>query len=365
VTLAVALAIWPATSHADHDKGDHGGKKKKPDKLTWGGRVFVRGALSRSDDQPNYLAHGSLINARLKASYRWGDRVRAEIEFELAKPKVKNAFVKLRAVDADGIKLDVRAGNFKMPFSAIALTSTWDLPNAGRGLLDDVLGNRLQVSGRHVGSEVELSAEPFEIDAGIFQGTDDNGDPLDGTDNDWFGQDGVLRVSATPASGVTIGASGEIRSGRLVVLPVQIRHRWAADLDLTLDEPLGPGHIRAWLEGFAGSSWLVDGTAPDHTRSYFGGGRGVVGWRLGGDEKGACYVEPYLLAGAIDPDSKYGGDLVRETSTGLTYGGWDVWRAQLEVERWQLGANAPTGIETVGVAPTSSSTVLVQVGVHL
>lgn len=341
--------------------------KKKYGKLEFGGRMFVRAAAIKDEAAPDVIGRASVPSARVKVKHRWHE-VQSEIELEVAsKVKVKNAFAQLRLAETTA-KVDVRAGNFKMPFSAIQESSIWSLPMADRGLLDNVLVNRLQVAGRAIGGMVIVELPGGwspELRAGVFQGVDDAGNPLSAPARDRFGQNGVLRVTAKPVHGLTIGLAGEARIGQLLVIPVKFSRGYAGELDVTVNMEAGPGQLRVWVEGMLGTSWLVAGNDPAHVRATFREGRGIAAWRVGGAKHGKRYAELYGLFGALDPDSSIRNDLVVEATGGLTYGAWNAWRVQAELERWQVASNAPIGIVQLGVGPATSTTFLVQIGARL
>jgi hypothetical protein len=350
---ALLLLLVPAVAHAD--------KKKLDDKLELSGRLFARAAIASIQDD-DYRSRAEVTSARVGASYRW-ERLRADIEFELTTQKLKDAFIRWRVRD-DCNKVDVRAGQFKMPFSAIQLASAWRLPLADRGLLSNVMNDSLQLSGRHVGADVtwELPGErkPTLI-AGVFQGIDAaSGDPLTPRAGD-IGEDVVVRGTIEPVDGLEIGAAGGMRSGAATLESVQ--HRWMAEIDATLSKDAGPGHARAWVEAMVGSSWMVAPTSePNNT--MFMGGRGLAAWRWHGEDRTDPYIEAYAMAGVIDMDRDADDDLVIETTGGITYGRWDVWRIQAEVEAWRVGDNAPEGTEGYGILPANTSVVLLQAGAH-
>ncbi len=354
---------------ADKAKGDDpkSKKKKKKKKLEFGGRVFVRSALTKGGAAPDPVAQNTLNSARVKTEYR-SHGVRAEIEAEIAgKPRIKTAYGQLRLHDS-GPKLDVRAGNFKMPFSAIQLASIWTLPMADRGLLDNVLGKRLQLTGRAVGVMMilELPGDWHpELDVGVFQGTDDVGNALAAPAQDRFGQDGVVRLAAKPTHGISIGMAGSVRSGELLAAPIVVRQGYAGEIDATIDVDTHPGRLRTWVEAMIGTSWLVGGMIPSHTLTRFHELRGIVSWRLGGTGHRDRYVELYGLAGQLDPDRIVTGDRVVELTGGISYGASEVWRVQAEAEVWRIGANAPLGIAEFAVAPSNTTTFLVQLGVRI
>lgn len=337
--------------------------KKKHKKLELTGRIFTRAALLHGEDSPDWTGQTTLQSARGGIDYR-KHGVRAQLELEVAsKARLKDAYAQLRL--AEEPKLDVRAGNFKMPFSAIQLESIWTLPMADRGLVDNILTKRLQVAGRAVGAMVSADLGDIELRAGMFQGRNDAGDLLAATAGDGFGQDAVVRASFAPVHGLAVGASASMRSGALIEIPVQIERAYAAEVDVAVEQPVGPGIVRAWAEAMVGTSWLVGGMRPGHDLTRFLEARAIAAYRFGGSHKHDGYIEPYVLAGAVDPDRIITSDRVMELSGGLTYGVGDTWRVQLEAERWTFGANAPLGVAELAVLSRDSTTVLVQLGLHL
>jgi hypothetical protein len=374
--LAIALAMAPSLVHADDgdkpkkEKKDKKDKKKGKldDKLSFGGRVFSRAQLTRSGDDGPFRAQGAIASARVGASYKW-EALRADIEFETVSRKLKDAFVRLRVLDT-ATTIDVRAGQFKMPVSAIQLESAWTLPVAERGLINNVLTDRLQVAGRHMGAEVSAKlggALKPKLIAGVFQGVNDIGDPLSAPASDSFGQDVVARGSIEPIDGLEIGAAGGVRSGQLIGAPFVVRHRSSVELDATLDIAAGPGRARVWAEVLAGTSWLPGPRAGEtgHTNATFAGGRVLAAYRFGGAEHGTCFVEPYAMVGSIDPDRAFGDDLVTEATGGVAYGSWDVWRVQAELEVWRIGERSPRSIlDTTGADPANTTSFLLQLGAH-
>jgi hypothetical protein len=366
--------LWPTLAHAEDEPGDSGEKKPKKekkkgkldDKLSFGGRVFARTAMTRVGDDGPFQAQAAIASARVGASYRW-EMLRADVEFELVTEKLKDAFLRLRLLDAD-TTVDVRAGQFKMPFSAIQLESGWKLPVADRGIISGVLTDGLQVAGRHAGVDLEAKlagAMKPKLVAGIFQGTNDLGDPLSAPASAGFGQTVVVRGTIEPVDGVEIGVAGGERSGGFPTIPVKVLHRWSGELDVTVDVAAGPGRVRLWAEGMAGSSWLIAEPAPGNTRTTFVGGRALAAWRHGGAEAGDCFVEPYAMFGMIDADSNATDDVVMEATGGIGYGAWDVWRLQLELEVWRVGENAPAGIALgSGLVSANSTSLVLQAGAH-
>ncbi|HYH99963.1 MAG TPA: hypothetical protein VD972_28675, partial [Hyalangium sp.] len=117
-----------------------------------------------------------------------------------SKTILKDAFVRL----ADGDKrLRLYAGQFKAPFLARELESTWGLPLMRRGLVDDYLTETHQLGGRRLGlmGEVRLKETwNLKVSGGLFEGAEDEL-------GDRTSEDAAARVSVRPFKALTVGAS--------------------------------------------------------------------------------------------------------------------------------------------------------------
>jgi len=163
------------------------------------GRVYARVS---ADEREGYARALSIPSARvgLAASLSHLD---AEVSADLSsKSLLKDAFVRI----ADGKKrLRLYGGQFKAPFLARELESSWRLPVMRRGLVADYLVDTHDLGGRRLGlmGEVRLEyAWKLKVSGGVFQGAKD--EDL-GTRR---GEDAALRVSVRPIKALTVGASG-------------------------------------------------------------------------------------------------------------------------------------------------------------
>jgi hypothetical protein len=69
--------------------------------------------------------------------------------------------------------------------------------------------------------------------------------------------------------------------------------------------------------------------------------RGIGAWRRGGVLEGDVYVEPYVLGGLIDPDSRFQDDSVAELTAGVNVGMWRRVRVTLELSLTRTGGAPP------------------------
>ncbi len=334
-------------------------RDKKKAKVEVGGRVFVRDEFTKREDVAgktgNWIGEKELASARISADYRQDD-LRIQVEAELSgDPEVKDAFIGLTFDPG----LDLRAGQFKMPFSAIEMESAWTLPVVRRGLLHDLLLDRLQLAGRRPGAQLETGpggSADLRVTLGGWQGSGYDGDLVAGESDDAFAKNWAGRVSVEPGD-VEVGVSVESRVAE-PVFAQGLERFWAAELDVTWKGDAGG---RIWAEVIAGESWLDDDVADDDD-PIFTAGRLIAAWRLGPDGKGVPYIEPFLMVGGIDPDSSIESDLVYELCAGFNAGRWDRWRLQLQAEVRETDRNTPAGYSETTAILTDSSTVMLQLG---
>ena len=336
-------------------------KKKTKPPLEVKGRIYARETFGPSGAEPNpqdpWTGRFSLESARVGAKYRTDDLL-LDIDAELeGRVRLKDAYVRL---DTGFYDTSIQAGQFKAPFAALKLESSWTLPTADRGLLDELLIDRLQLGGRRPGAQVEWKGKNTwrpRFEAGVWRGTDQEGEPRADETSEVIGETAGARASLRPGA-YELGLSGAWRAAQ--PLPgMEFERFWAAGADLTIDTDSG---FRSWLEAGTGSSW-ADENPGDDDHAIFGYGRTVVAWRLGGASTGAPYVEAFGAAGALDPGVEVRDDMVWETAVGLNAGRWKRWRGQLQLANSRASRNTPVNL--MGSEPTESRAVLLQLGVSL
>jgi hypothetical protein len=111
---------------------------------------------------------------------------------------------------------------------------------------------------------------------------------------------------------------------------------WSAGADATLDID----GLRAWADFLIGTSWL-DAIVVDDDEAMFLMARAIVAYRIGGEDGGRFYVEPYVMVGALDPDLDIRRDRISELVGGVNVGAWKRVRVQLEAEWYDAQRNTP------------------------
>ncbi|WP_309243038.1 hypothetical protein [Hyalangium versicolor] len=161
------------------------------------GRVFARAS---ADEREDYARSLSVSSARVGVNAGF-EYIEAEVSADLSsKTMLKDAFVRL--ADSDK-RLRLYAGQFKAPFLARELESTWDLSLMRRGLVDDYLTETNGLGGRRLGlmGEVRLKeAWNLKVSGGLFEGSKDEL-------GNRTSEDAAARVSVRPFKALTVGAS--------------------------------------------------------------------------------------------------------------------------------------------------------------
>ena len=341
------------------------------------GRVFVLGEWQRGDvivfGGSGTTAQRDAFDisvASVRPLFRWQAPQKwlsGVIEFELTKkPDMRDGYVQARRKD-----FLLRAGQFKMPGSAIEMASPWTLPFVRRGFLHGLLVDELDNAWRRPGVMLrwrgaELPLRP-EISAGVFQGfvLVADGPPRDKDPivaRSLSAQSLIGRAQIEPAAGVAIGAYYNHRVGTPGLL--RTARYWTAGADLVVDKTFASGGLRIWLDGIAGATWFEHLSKPaDGQDTTFVSGRSILAWRFGGVEAEQRYLEAYGTFGVLDPDTQVVGDLAVEAAVGFNLGLWQRVRITAQGEIWRVDRNFPFDY-TQGIDPDRVAALL-QVGVNL
>jgi hypothetical protein len=321
------------------------------------GRVFALAELSHRsetvvsqtgglEDRDRNTLDLSLASARVGFEYhsplRW---LSLELELEIAaRPEVKDAYV------LAGKRFFAKAGQFKVPTSALALESPWTLPIVRRGFAHDLLSDWLDIGGRRPGFAIGYRGKGGlkpRVTLGAFQGTMLN-EVVPGDRDVRLIEQAALDAQsiATRAElsvfGVDVGAWYEHRAGGPVV--GEYEHYETFGLDATVDHAFDSGGLRLWIDGTLGESFYVAADKPgDDSTPLFAMARALVGYRFGGVALGDPYLEPFGHFALLDPDLEVVSDFATEAALGVNAGFWDRGRLTLQAERTSGARNFPAG----------------------
>jgi len=215
------------------------------------GRVFARAS---ADEREDFARSLSVSSARVGVSTSF-EYVEAEVSAELSsKSLLRDAFVR---VSDSQKRLRFYGGQFKAPFLARSLESSWTLPLMRRGLVEDYLVDTHELGGRRMGLMGEVRLKEMwglKVSGGLFQGSKDEL-------GERTSEDAAARVSVSPFKGLTVGASSYLAQ----VMEGTRRHALAADGALKLGALMVSGELvtgRLGLGPFTGQLGLVSYTLP-------------------------------------------------------------------------------------------------------
>jgi hypothetical protein len=223
VLLAAVLVLGAPALAGPEGGGEEPGSEERAaeQRLRLFGRLYARVS---ADEREDYARALGIESARVGVSASL-PHLEAELSAELSsKSLLKDAYVRL----ADGRKrLRLYGGQFKAPFLARALESSWGLPLMRRGVVEDWLVDTQRMGGRRPGLMGELrlkEAWQLKVSGGVFQGAKDE------ETGQRTGEDAALRASVRPHEAFTLGASTYLAE----VFAGTRRHAVAADATLRL-----------------------------------------------------------------------------------------------------------------------------------
>ena len=368
IAAAVIAALVAITVSTPHVRADDGGKdapedaaaraaakkakkdakdakeaaeRKAGDTLEVHGRVFTRATATKEETAlgpGEWTNEFSLASARIGVDYQWREKVRAQVEYETTRDSLRDAFIELTL----GHGLRLRAGRIKLPIGAIEQTSTWTLPTIDRGMVADVLADGLGMTGRSSALELRWRDEgPWRptVTVTVAQGVRTTGGEQPGAIEDG----GALTVAARAEVSPCLAQIAVVGASRVVNYGSAAARFWNAGLEVELDlEPISRG-LRLWGDVHYGTSHLGAAVLADADRP-FAAAELVAGYRFGGLDKNARYVEPFVGAGWFNPIADRKGDDTTEVVVGVAGGLWKRWRAQAQFGYQNAKSLRPAGL---------------------
>lgn len=140
-----------------------------------GGQLFARGRARRPDRGSTAWSY-EIQRARLKTRLTWGKWIRVDIEpdFGGSNADLADAFLAVRPVR----EVELRIGQAKAPFGSLEIEGRWRLPTLTRGIVSEVVSDRLGFGRRKFGATVRwrdkaLPLRP-DVELGVYgpQGDD-------------------------------------------------------------------------------------------------------------------------------------------------------------------------------------------------
>lgn len=348
--IAIVLLLAPLSALAQEEEAGEAAPEPTAHKREWTleltGRVFVRDTISRVDVGESVWRHEREIDqARVSATYdRKRLRLSLEVDFAGDEAELKDTYIRVLPVDG----LRIQAGRFKVPMSFLGLESKWRVPSTERGLLSELeLDDRDLpfAGGRAEGLSVQLRpALPLEprFTVALFQSPLASGlTPIDPSED--ITQDLYLRAEIEPFTDIHVASSFAL-VGYQEELGVadSLAHLAIGSIELHADTR----HLRAWLEGFAGQSFIHQDDG--RLSGNFLAARALVAPRLRKPLPAVFRLEPYAGASVLEPTGEVDGDRVSEIVAGVNVAFSRHWRLQLEVaQRTAQGMASPVADTTL------------------
>jgi phosphate-selective porin len=209
VTTVIPAAPEPTAQKQPADKTD----KKTTDRnqfLTWETHIHLGWLLENEpqDGESNITNEFAIKRARLKLIAEPLDWLKGVIQVDAADALkqnfVKDAYIHLSPLRA----VQLRAGQFKKPFSELRLTAADKLRLIERGEGNEAIVKDLRYGDRDLGLQLSgrvLEGIKLDYFVGVFNG---NGPNMGDTSNS---KDVVFRIEANPAKRLKIGANGSVK----------------------------------------------------------------------------------------------------------------------------------------------------------
>lgn len=305
--------------------------------INFGGQLYIRGRGRRPDGGETRWS-SDLQRARLKTRLSYGDWIRVDIEpdFGGANADLADAYLQVMPTK----ELSVRVGQHKAPFGVLELESRWRMPVLTRGLVSEVVSDRLGFGRRKFGARVRWRDKSLPLKPDVQLGAY-------GPQGDEITEDlaALVRLRLAKKLYVAVtgysrrGAATDDRRGNFAAVFVSYdRKGWYAAGEVQL------GRVK--LLSATGLETGLDATMFT--------ARGVVGRRFEIVED--FEVEPFLAGDLIDPNASTRDDIAVAFRLGFNA----HWR-----ERLRIGAEWGRNTGQVGAIVNPSSALILFLGTSL
>ncbi len=302
-------------------------------------QLFVR-ARARKEQDADFAKSYALTRARLNLTVRYQDLLRVTIEPDFASAfcsvtgtvcsdaELSDAFFEVSPLE----ELDVRIGHAKAPFGSLETTSAWRLPAQRRGMLNDVLVERLGFGGRKLGAKARVKLKQIAFKPSLELGTYTSPDRDAAEDfaaraivKPW--KNGEVQLQAYGANDALTNG-GLAASGALAVLHETKK-------------------IFAVAEVFYGRGRLLSLSGDTGVDSSFFALRALAAYAIRIDEGRRFELEPYFGGDVFDPSLDARDDLGFELRGGANFYFLRMFRVNVEAARRQGQSAFPEPDATV------------------
>lgn len=306
-TTAEALPLIPTTTVAG------------PFRVEVKGQLYVRATNTRIEEGESKTRY-SLSRARIKLDLSYLDILRIQIEPDFAGGDADPADVFADIAPHETASL--RFGRAKVPFGDLELASRWRLPSLRRGLVSDLITERLGMGRRKVGvrGRVRLKGVPLKpkLYVGAYRDTPESDD-----------DDAVARLEIRPfLKGSDLSLSGFARGG----VAADGGHGFAGAVGFLYDR----GGLFVALEGMVVRAALLSRRGFEEEDATLYAARLLLSYAL---FIGDFALEPFIGADGVDPNARTRRDLGGAIRGGLNLRYLDLGRLSVELDH-QRGQEA-------------------------
>lgn len=279
-----------------------------------GAQVFARGLFTAADNA-SFDPKWGLTRARLSLDVHLDPYLRVLIEpdFGGAEADLADVFLEVQPSDA----FEVRVGQAKVPFGVLETLGRFHLPVLRRGMINDVISDRIGAGGRRFGlfGRLKLSDVPLKpsLEISVHPASLDPEDV-----------DGAVRAAVRPIKGLTVHAAGYTRAGAALGGD----NAWFGALSALFDRR----HVFVAAEVQLGRYQLLlrDGTRANLDATLWDA-RLVAAYEV--PIVPDLDVQPYVAVEVMDPNTATGEDRGAALKGGLNLFFLDALRVGAEIER--------------------------------
>lgn len=267
----------------------------------------------------------SLQRARLELKAELGDHIRAVLEPDFAgqDADLADAYLEIEPIEDQQLV----GGQFKAPFGIMEVTGRWSLPSLTRGLISEIVSDRLGFGGRRIGAMIDLRAKGLflkpQLEVGAF--------------GDFAGSrsgDAAARLTLK----LTKGADLQLAWYVAARAAIENHHGNAGALTLLYDR--GPWF--ATVELLAGHARLLrsNGSNSEENATFLGA-RSLVGYAIELDDQ--LELEPFLGLEIFDPNTRTFDDRGIDVRGGASLFWLKMFRlgVELDVQQGELAFVVP------------------------
>lgn len=304
-----------------------------------GGELFARARATREsggDFEKSY----ALNRARLSLTLRYQDVLRLTLEPDFSSAlcqsggalcddaEISDAFADVSPNDT----FDARIGQAKTPYGVLETTSAWRLPAHRRGLVSDLVEERLRFGGRKLGIKTRVRLRELPLKPSIELGAYTDVDRA-------FDEDFALRAILKPWKGGEVQLQGYVERDATTAGDAAP----AGALAVLHDK----GAIYAAIEAQLGRARLLTLTGDAGLDSTFFAFRALAAYSFALDRQKRFELAPFAGFDAFDPNIATQDDVGFEVRGGLNFYFMRMFRASIEVDRRTAQRAFPAPARTV------------------